>query len=87
MPACRVQNLLAFEGAGGTMGSVSIRGIYQFYRDGFREMTLGRVLWGVILVKLVVIFVVLRVFFFSPHLQGTEAEKIRAVTAELTERK
>ena len=68
------------------MADVSIRGIYAFYRDGFRAMTLGRVLWGVILVKLVIIFAVLRVFFFTPHLQGTAQEKGQTVSAELTER-
>lgn len=65
---------------------VSIRGIYAFYREGFRSMTLGRTLWCIILVKLVVIFAVLRVFFFTPHLQGTAEQKSRAVSAELTER-
>lgn len=49
-------------------------------------MTLGRALWCVIFVKLMVIFAVLRVFFFTPHLQGTAEEKSRAVSAELTER-
>ena len=69
------------------MQGVSVRGIYAFYRDGFRAMTLGRVLWCVIAVKLVVIFAVLRVFFFTPYLRGTAEEKSRAVGAELTERK
>ena len=49
-------------------------------------MTLGRELWCIILVKLVIIFAVLRVFFFTPHLRGTDEEKSRAVSAELTER-
>lgn len=49
-------------------------------------MTLGRTLWCVIAVKLVVIFVVLRLFFFTPHLQGTAAQKSQAVSAELIER-
>ncbi len=65
---------------------MSIRGIYKFYADGFRRMTLGRMLWCVILLKLVVIFVVLRLFFFTPHLQGTEGEKSRTVAEELTTR-
>ena len=65
---------------------VNIRGIYAFYREGFRGMTLGRTLWCIILVKLVVIFAVLRVFFFSPHLQGSDQDKSRAVSAELIER-
>lgn len=63
-----------------------LRSIYGFYRDGFRAMTLGRILWCVIGVKLVVIFVVLRIFFFTPHLRGSSQDKARAVSAELTER-
>lgn len=38
--------------------------VYRFYADGFRTMTLGRVLWAVILIKLFVIFFVLKLFFF-----------------------
>ncbi len=65
---------------------MSIRGIYNFYAEGFRRMTLGRVLWCVILLKLVIIFVVLRLFFFTPYLRGTDVEKSRAVAEELTTR-
>ena len=65
---------------------MGIRRIYRFYRDGFRRMTLGRTLWYVILLKLVIIFAVLRVFFFTPHLQGTDEQKSRAVAEELTNR-
>ena len=66
---------------------VNIRGIYAFYREGFRGMTLGRTLWCIILVKLVVIFAVLRVFFFTPHLQGSAEEKSHTVSTELIDRK
>ena len=37
--------------------------------DGFRSMTIGRVLWLVILIKLFVIFFVLKLFFFPDVLQ------------------
>lgn len=30
--------------------------IWIFYRDGFREMTLGRTLWAIILIKLFIMF-------------------------------
>lgn len=63
-----------------------IRKIARFYMDGFRGMALGRALWWVILVKLAVIFLVLRLFFFQPYLQGTEEEKGEAVGRELSER-
>lgn len=42
---------------------------YDLYADGFRNMTLGRTLWAVILIKLFVIFVVLKVFFFPNYLK------------------
>ena len=38
--------------------------VIHFYVDGFRNMTVGRVLWTVILIKLAVIFLVLKLFFF-----------------------
>lgn len=52
---------------------------FDLYYDGFRRMTLGKKLWLVILIKLFVIFAVLRVFFFPNFLRnhapkGGEAE-------------
>lgn len=38
--------------------------IYRFYLDGFRGMTIGRSLWILILIKLAIIFLVLKLFFF-----------------------
>lgn len=61
--------------------------IFQFYRDGFREMTWGRTLWWLILVKLFVIFVILKLFFFPSFLRGkTEQEKQEYVGTELIDR-
>ncbi len=51
---------------------------------GFREMTLGRTLWLLILVKLVLLFAVLRLFFFPTFL--TEGREEEEVSAELIER-
>ena len=49
----------------------------DLYYDGFRSMTLGRTLWVVILVKLFIMFAILKVFFFpnflKEHAQGDEA--------------
>ncbi len=60
--------------------------IARFYWEGFRSMTLGRTLWCIILVKLLIMFAVLKPFFFPSHLQGTEQEKGAAVSAVLTGR-
>ena len=42
-----------------------VKKIFHFYRDGFRNMTWGRQLWILIIVKLVILFGVLKVFFFQ----------------------
>ena len=54
---------------------------FRLYYDGFRSMTLGRTLWAIILVKLFVIFAVLKIFFFPNHIsshapEGGEAEYV-----------
>ena len=56
-----------------------LRKIWHLYYDGFRSMTLGRTLWTVILIKLFIIFVVLKLFFFPNYIkehaeEGDEAE-------------
>lgn len=48
--------------------------VFDLYYDGFRHMRLGRTLWAVILVKLTVIFLVLKLFFF-PNYIGEHAAK------------
>ena len=61
--------------------------VFEFYRDGFKSMTWGRTLWIFILVKLFVMFVILRIFFFTPYLKGkSETEKQHYVGSELIER-
>ena len=50
---------------------------FDLYYDGFRSMTLGRVLWAIILIKLFIIFVVLKLFFFPNYIKehATEGEE------------
>ena len=53
--------------------------IWHLYLDGFQSMTLGRTLWIIILIKLVIIFVILKLFFFPNYIkeharEGDEAE-------------
>lgn len=43
--------------------------VFDLYYDGFRHMTLGKTLWTVIIVKLIIIFLVLKVFFFPNFLK------------------
>ena len=61
--------------------------IFDLYYDGFRNMHLGKTLWAVILIKLFIIFVVLKIFFFpnflKQHADGNEAS---FVATKLTDR-
>jgi len=58
--------------------------IVRFYGEGFREMTLGRTLWAIILLKLFLMFAVFRLFLFPDVLGGKSAEeKAAAVRREL----
>jgi len=58
----------------------------MLYIDGFRQMTLGRTLWMIIAVKLIVIFAVLKVFFFpnflKQHAAGNEAAYVATEMAQ-----
>ena len=47
---------------------------FDLYYDGFRNMRLGRTLWAIILIKLFIIFFVLKIFFF-PNFLKEHAEK------------
>ncbi|MCD8172250.1 MAG: DUF4492 domain-containing protein [Alistipes sp.] len=49
--------------------------VWAFYRDGFRSMTIGRTLWALILIKLFIMFAILKVFFFPNQFRGLSAEE------------
>ena len=51
----------------------SVLGVFEFYRQGFSAMRLGKTLWGLIFVKLFVIFVLLKIFVFDENLNSTFA--------------
>lgn len=40
------------------------RKVWSLYYDGFREMTVGKTLWAIIIVKLFIFFVVIKLLFF-----------------------
>ena len=62
--------------------------VYELYRDGFRQMTLGRTLWAIILIKLFIIFAILKVFFFPNYIDehASDDNKSDFVANELIER-
>lgn len=58
-----------------TMKQGLLSRIFHLYYDGFRTMTLGKTLWAVILIKLAIIFLVLKLFFF-PDFINTNAKNV-----------
>lgn len=56
--------------------------VFRFYRDGFREMRVGRTLWTIIIIKLVIMFGVLKLFFFRDPMAGQSAEERAATVIE-----
>jgi len=61
--------------------------VFRFYIDGFRRMTLGRTLWKIILIKLIIMFGVLKLFFFHDFLGtkfSTDEQRAEYVLSELT---
>ena len=62
--------------------------VYDLYVDGFRLMTIGRTLWTIIIIKLVIIFAILKVFFFPNFIkqhaaEGEEAEFVATQTLKV----
>lgn len=63
------------------------RRVADLYVDGFRSMTVGRQLWILIIIKLVLIFVVMKLLFFPDLLSrdyDTDSERAAAVRHSLT---
>ena len=68
-----------------------LKRIFNFYYDGFRNMSgYGKKLWVIIILKLVIIFAVFKLFFFSDFLDSkyqTEEEKSEHVIEQLINKK
>ena len=63
----------------------TIVSIYNFYRDGFKNMTWGKSLWLLIFLKVIILFLVLRMFFFKPVMAGkTDEQKSEYVGSQLS---
>ena len=61
--------------------------IAEFYIDGFRRMTVGRTLWKVIIIKLIIMFGVLKLFFFQDFLGtrfSTDQQRADYVLEQIT---
>lgn len=64
--------------------------VWSLYADGFRQMTVGRYLWAIILAKLAIMFLVFKLFFFPNLLErdyDNDEERADAVRTHLIDRR
>ncbi len=65
-----------------------IKKIVDFYLDGFRNLSpWSRTLWAIILIKLFIMFVIFRLFFFQNLLKtkfDTDEERANHVIEQIT---
>ncbi|HPB05454.1 MAG TPA: DUF4492 domain-containing protein [Prolixibacteraceae bacterium] len=64
--------------------------VFRFYYDGFKNMTWGKSVWIVILVKLFIFFVIMKLIFFPNFLKknfDTDAERGSHVLENITNSK
>ena len=64
----------------------TLQKVYRFYLEGFKSMTVGKTLWTIVLIKLCIMFLVLKIFFFKSELGGYngQEEKSKHVIEQLT---
>ncbi|EAL6678952.1 DUF4492 domain-containing protein, partial [Campylobacter jejuni] len=58
-----------------------------FYKEGFKNLTLGKTLWKIIFIKLFVMFVILKLFVFDVNFNSifkSDKEKSTFVLKNLT---
>jgi len=61
--------------------------IFLFYYEGFMNMTVGKRLWAIIIIKLFIMFAILKLFFFQDFLSekfDNEEDKADYVLEQLT---
>ena len=67
--------------------SGTLKQVYTFYIDGFKGMVLGKKLWKIILIKLFIMFAILKFFFFPDFLATnfqTDEERSNYVLEQIT---
>ncbi|MCW1708734.1 DUF4492 domain-containing protein [Campylobacter jejuni] len=60
---------------------------FNFYKEGFKNLTLGKTLWKIIFIKLFVMFVILKLFVFDVNFNSifkSDKEKSTFVLKNLT---
>ena len=65
----------------------TLKNFINLYIEGFRNMTLGKTLWGIAIVKILIFIFVFKMLFFNETIHtkfDTEQEKINFMYQNLT---
>ena len=67
-------------------GTGTLKRIFDFYRQGFSNMDIGKTLWMVVIVKLVVIFAIVKLLFMPDVLdqKATDNDKAENISTRIT---
>lgn len=49
--------------------TTTIKQIFRFYLEGFQNMRIGKTLWGIIAIKFLLFFVLMKMLFFPNFLE------------------
>ncbi|MDO4320115.1 MAG: DUF4492 domain-containing protein [Bacteroidales bacterium] len=66
----------------------TLQNIIAMYREGFRSMTVGRSLWTIIIIKVIILFAVIKLFFMPDKLAteyDNDSDRARAVRTALSQ--
>ena len=66
----------------------NIPDFFKMYAEGIKNMTWGKTLWIIVIIKLFIMFAILKVFFFPNFLNKvapTQEQKAAYITNQLTE--
>ena len=83
------RNASALAGCGRRWVVTPLLSVVRFYVDGFRSMTVGRTLWLMVLLKLIILFFVFKLLFFPDVLArdyDDDAQRAQAVRTSLINR-
>jgi hypothetical protein len=64
-----------------------VKKIFQFYLEGFKNMRVGKTLWGIIAIKLFLFFFVMKILFFPNFLKenfDNDQQRTNHILNELT---
>ena len=70
-----------------TVLSTRLHCLWDLYATGFQRMVLGRTLWKIVIIKLIILFGVFKLFFFHDFLGSafqTDQQRTEHVLGELT---